>query len=310
LYQVSALIEDKPDVFGLDSWNEYKDVVNWDSYDLVWVHLNPRIMEPAWFDYPSLIRKKIGKTPMIVSHEYFEKYYNEKMEWQVELALLNADYISVNTRVAKDIIENSIFRPVIYTSISQPMPDYMAEFPKPLSFMDKYGVVVVDHSVNPEDYDRLFETLSMIKFPITMLTSNHTKDESWCDEYMEKYGIKIKVYPRMEHSKYLDKLNEARVALELGYVGISRMAYECAKVHTPVVGHDKLEFRNILYPVQTTDDPLRAVQLIHQLHTDETYWLEVCDYADNLLYNFWSKDEVNKRYQKLLRKILNESKDT
>jgi hypothetical protein len=300
-FQFSGLIKDVPDFYGLQSWDE-KHLIPWDNYKLVWLHLNPRIMYPFWYNFPKLIREEIGDITMIISHEYFEKYYDKPMEYQVRDCLRYADYIHVNSRMGRDIVEENTDTPTLYISISQPIPDFAFDFPESLSFEDKSGIVTLDNTVDT-NYIPLFETLRMADIPVTILTANPSKDTDWCANLVEAYGLTAEVYSRLPWTEYIEKLNGARVAVAMGYNGICRFAYECAKVHTPVVGHNRLEFRNILYPEITTTNSIIAGAKIINIYTDKGQWKYLNRYSDTIVQNYWNEESVDKRYRKLLERV-------
>jgi hypothetical protein len=257
-------------------------------------------MIPSWYSFPRLIRDRVGSTTIIISHEYFEKYYDTPMEFLVRNCLTYADYVHVNSWMARDILQDEFN--VLYNNISQPIPDSVHQFPESFPFEEKEGIVTLDNSVNTE-YVPLFETLRQSDLPVRILTANHTKKSDWCDNLVDVYGIDATVYERLPWVDYINMINKSRVAVAMGYNGICRFAYESANVHTPVVGHNRLEFRNILYPSSTVDNSMEGGEYIKQIYNMENEWKSLNTYADIIVKDYWSIETVNQRLEKLLKKV-------
>src|SRR4030042_370673 len=75
-FQLSGLMRLTPDILGLKSWEEYKDI-DFTQYDLIWMHLNPRVMNPVWYDYPKLIRERAPDSILVGTHEYEPMFFQQ-----------------------------------------------------------------------------------------------------------------------------------------------------------------------------------------------------------------------------------------
>jgi len=87
----------------------------------------------------------------------------------------------------------------------------------------------------------------------------------------EAINVDAECYGRLDWTDFMDKIRECRVAIELDYVGICRVAYECAKVNVPMVGTNLAEYRNILFPDLTfePDDLDGMAQKIKEIYIKE-----------------------------------------
>ena len=299
-YQNSGFLDLAPDYYGLQSWDEFTPVFS--NYDLVWLHLNPRVMHPAWYEYAKLIRYKAPDTKIIISHEYFEKYHIESIPFFLTDCLGYADYIQVNTRVAYHIFAPRFEDKVLLTNLSIPIREPEGGFPEPIPWEDKDGVVLIEHTV-PTPLVQSFEILRDTGLNATLISSNPTHEASWWNHYVQAYDIQAETYGRLSPEEYMNKLNGARVGLEYGYTGICRFAYECAKVNTPVVGHNRLEYRNKLYPKLTALNTKSAVTKLLRVHNEESYAKDLNSYANKVMNTYWSEESVQKRVNGTLRKM-------
>ena len=300
-YQNSGFLDLKPDYYGLQSWNEFYPTFS--DYDLIWLHLNPRVMHPPWYDYAELIRQVAPDTKIIISHEYLEKYYSEDIPYFLIKCFSYVDFIQMNSKTAY-----SLFSPIIgrekslYTNLSVPIRIPETGWGEPLSYEEKEGVVLIEHSV----FTPLVKSFEIIRdsgLKAILISSNPSHNKSWWGSYVDSYNIDAEVYGRLLVPAFYNKINSARVALDYGYTGISRFSYECAKHNTPVIGHNRLEFRNKLYPKLTALNDKSALTKLKRVYNDEKYWKHLNSYADNIVNTYWSDEEVNKRVKRMLRRV-------
>lgn len=303
-YQVSSLLRLKPDQFGLQAWGHYKDKVDFDKYNLIWLHLNPRVMAPPWFLFPALIKRKAPDTTLIISHEFFEKYYYKPIPYILKKYFRRADYIHVNTVVAKEIIEDSDMDvPVLYVHIGQPRVDE-TPWPRPLPWSEREGIFTIKHS-NPEStMIRKFEIGKMAGLPMTVINSEPHTDGSRLQALADAIGVDAKCYGRLDWTEYIDKLRRCRVAIDLGYVGISRISYEAAKVRVPVVGSWLLEFRNNLYPKlgYEPDDVEGMAGRVREIH-DQSTAQSLNRTSCKMIREYWSQEVCRNRLLELFEEI-------
>lgn len=287
-----------PDTYGLQSWYEFRPRFN--AYNFIWLHLDPRIMQPAWYDFPRLIKQEAPNVKLLVSHEYWEKYCNEEMPFIIKNAMKYADYIQVNSRDAYEMLKEQNIGPVLF--YCHPTIPVDADFQDPVSWEERTGVAMIEHTV----YTPLVEAFEMIKLsglnPVC-ISSNPIHSAEFWDHYFEAFGLEGKGYGRLKYPEYTDILRHCRVGLDYGYTGICRFSYEAALVNVPVVGHNRLEFRNILYPELTVSSINEGARLLRRCHDDEAYSKHLNTYAGELVSGYFSAEAAHKRIVKLLRGI-------
>lgn len=299
-YQNSAFMDIKPDIYGLKDWFEFKP--DFSKYKMIYLHLNPRVMNPEWYAFPRLIRSMCPKANIMVSHEYWEKYCSEPMPYTIKNAMTYASYILVNSKAAYNVlIQNVGSKPIIYAHLCQPTRDEVGWL-DPLPWKDRKGVVLIEHSVETN----LVKPLEIIRdagLKAILITSNPSHNKRWWESYVDAYNLDADYYARLSFSDYIDVIRHAKAGIDLGYAGICRFSYECAKVHVPVLGHSKLEYCNIIYPELTINKSVDAVSLLKKVHNVESFSIALNRYSDILLREYWSKEACNNRLMKLLREL-------
>ena len=299
-YQLNGFLALKPDCYGLQSWEEF--IPLFEGYDLIWVHLNPREMVPYWYDYPRLIKSKAPDVPMIISHEYLLKYYNESLPFMIKSAFEEGDYLQCNNELAKNLFEDLVDVPMLYLHAGQPIIDEATQWLEPLPWSLRGGVVMIEHSV----FTPLVESFEMIQkagLSATLMTSNHTHDASFWYPYVEAYNIEARCYGRLPYNEYLNKIRECRVGLEYGYVGISRFSYECAKEGVPVVGSNTYEIRNMLYPKLTVSSVKEGAKVLKRIHNRKLEPKDLNRPAQKLIADYWNMEACIGRVKEALEKI-------
>ena len=122
-YQNAGFMSLKPDMYGLKMWDEWQP--DWENYEIVFLHLNPLIMNPPWWLFPSLIKRKIGNIPLLLSHEYFDKYVTEPFPEMFRKSFSRADGIIVDTKQSFDLLREKFGEKVIYGHFAKPVGDEM-----------------------------------------------------------------------------------------------------------------------------------------------------------------------------------------
>lgn len=296
-YQNSGYIKLAPDIYGLQSWHEFRP--RFDAYDFIWLHLDPRIMQPAWYDFPRLIKQEAPNTKLMVSHEYWEKYCNEDLPFIIKSAMKYADYIQVNSKDALHTLENQLEPPLIYCHSAVPV---VADFMDPVPWEERDGIIMLEHTV----YTPLVKAFEIIKetgLKAICVSSNPTHPAEFWDHYFEAFGIEGKGYGRVKYDQYMDILRHCRVGLDYGYTGICRFAYEAALVDVPVVGHDRLEYRNILYPDLTAYSIDGGAYLLRKVHDNQEYSKTLNRYAGRLIHEYFTDGAAHNRVVKMLKNI-------
>lgn len=267
-YQVSALTKIKPDALGLKSWEVLKDQVDFSKYKLIWMHLNPRIMYPPWYLFPRYIKKKAPDAVLILKHEWWEKYYDEPMPYILKKYFGYADYIGVNTIMGKEVAEKNIDVPVVYHHIGEPRVN--TSWPPSLPWSKRGSIFVMRHT-SRDSMIRKFEIGKEVGVSMTVIDAEPFTDGGRLKALAEAINVDAECYGRLDWTDFMDKIRECRVAIELDYVGICRVAYECAKVNVPMVGTNLAEYRNILFPDLTfePDDLDGMAQKIKEIYIKE-----------------------------------------
>jgi len=296
-YQNSAYMGLAPDTYGLQSWFDFRPRFN--AYDFIWLHLDPRIMSPDWYAFPRLIKQEAPNVKLLVSHEYWEKYCDEELPFVVKNAMKYADYIQVNSQDALHALEGQLEPPLLYCHPTVPL---VADFMDPVPWEERDGVAMLEHTV----YTPLVKAFEIIKesgLKAVCISSNPTHPAEFWDHYFEAFGVEGKGYGRLKYNQYTDILRHCRVGLDYGYTGICRFAYESALVNVPVVGHNRLEYRNILYPDLTAYSIDGGAYLLRKAHDNEEYSKTLNTYAGRLIHEYFTDEAAHKRVAKMLRGI-------
>jgi len=300
-YQVSSLLRLKPDILGLHVWKKYQDM-DFSKYKLIWLHLNPRVMDPAWFQYPRFLRKKAPDAILFLKHEWWEKYYGEPMAHLLKRYFSYADYVGTNTKLGKEILERNLTLPIIYHHIGQPRIDEM-DWPDPLPWEEREGIFVMRHT-SRDSMVRKFEVGAETKISMTAIDAEPFTDGRQLKGLADAIGARAECYGRLEWTDFMDKIRRCRVALELDYVGISRVAYECAKVGVPMIGTNLAEYRNIIYPELgfEPEDMDGMMEKVVELH-DGPEPKELNRFITRFIGSYWSQEACRERLFKLFEEI-------
>lgn len=303
-YQASALISLIPDQLGLRDWSEHSPKVDFSKYKLIWLQLNPTTMFPPWYIFPAIIKRIVPDTTMIIEHEYWEKYYRAEMPHIIKKYLKRGDYLSVNSGMGREAVERNFDNPILYYHIGQPVVDEMF-YHKPLPWKERNGIFVVNHT-NPESLMvGKFEVGAATGLPMTVVNSEPFSDGSRLQALADAIGANATCFGRVNWSTYMDMMRRCRVALEMEYIGICRMAYECAKVSVPVVGTNLAEYRNNLYPKLTCedDDFEGMVEKVLEVHNSIPPPTPLNRWSKKMIREYWSKETCHKRLMELFEEV-------
>lgn len=309
-YQVSSLVALKPDTLGLQAWEQYQNM-DFSKYKLIWLHLNPRMMNPPWYLFPSLIKKRAPNTTLIIKHEWWEKYYS-KQWWEkaysesmmeiMKKPLRRADYFHTNTQIGKEILEENFNVPVLYYHLGQPRADYY-KYPKSVPWEKREGILAIQHT-SRDSMIRKFEIGKITGLPIVAINSVPDTDGTRLASLAEAVGADTTCYGRLSWEDFIRVVSECKVAIELDYVGICRLAYECAKVKVPIIGTNLAEYRNILYPSLTTEpgDVEGIAEKVLELYNGPEP-KQLNRKAYDKMRRYWSKEACHRRLLKLFEEV-------
>jgi len=305
-YQTNSLAELEPDILGLQSWYDYVGKIDFNDYGLIWLHLNPRIMFPPWFMFSALVKRMAPDVPVIVKHEWWEKYHSEPIPDIIKKYIRYADYLHTNTAVGRDVLEENFDIPVLYSHIGQPRLDDMM-WPKTLPWKEREGIFSIQHT-SKDSMIRKFEIGKITGLPMTVINSEPFTDGFRLQELGDAIGANANCYGRTGWVSYMDKMRRCRVALDIDYIGICRMAYECSRVSVPVVGTNLMEYQNMLYPklVFDPDDVEGMTAKILEIHNGSVP-KALNRRASKVRREHWSKEACRERLFQLFEEVGYES---
>lgn len=311
-YQLSALFRLGPDVLGLRVWDQWKDVIDFSKYKLIWIHLDPRIMIPAWHDFPALIKRKAPNAILVGTHEYNpmlfkgqppfveEKYFQPNLPHVIKRAIEVFDYWVVPDAPSVRALSKMVETPILYYHIGNPQPD--KKWYKPLDWNRRKGLVFISHSINLPMV-RKFEIAKKADLPVIAISTNPLDETAASLQHLaDAVGVKARCYDRLPWDKYLQTIRRARVGLEIDYIGICRFSYECSKLNIPVVGNELAEYRKLLFPELTFSDPDDMAGTLKALH-DGPEPKHLNSYASNFISTYWNEEACDRRMKELLEEV-------
>jgi hypothetical protein len=314
-FQLTGLMRNLPDILGLKSWEEYKNM-DFSNYDLIWIHLNPRVMYPAWYDYPKLIRDRAPNTIIVASHEYDPVFFQQdygfidettlrgEISYVLKRAFSYLDYWVSDSKFAWEILSKMLDIPVLYAHISQPQLEERGWL-NPLPWNEREGIVTISHSIILP-LNRKFHVMKDTQLPSTIITTNKVDKPASLlrDDALSVLGnSSVRCYDTLPWFEYLDIIRHARVAFDMDYTGICRFSYECAKLGVPVVGSSLMEYRTMLYPELTVSKYEDYVITIKRIYNDELETQRLNSYANTIIREYWSTKAVEQRTKRLLEKM-------
>jgi hypothetical protein len=114
---------------------------------------------------------------------------------------------------------------------------------------------------------------------------------------------KVKCLDALPFNDYIKFVNTQRVAFDIDYIGICRMAYEGAMLGVPTVGTKLMEYRTMLYPELTVKTPEEMVEKILSIYNDEAKTKGLNAYAGTIIREYLSEKAVHERTVKLMSKM-------
>lgn len=310
-WQLEQLEQHNTNTFGLQSWLDktfpFETMIPWDIFDVVWLHLSPRPMFPAWHSFPSLIRrilnKRKAKAKIVITHEYADLHVSERPPMQIVRAFNKADYLFQYTKTAFKAWQKWLKIPVIYDYISNPLCDVKKPFPKPLSSEERKGLVFIRHS-NITPMQRKFLIAKKAKIPAIAIDAKPFSDGSELRQIADAVGCRAKCYGRMEWEEYIDVLNQCKIGLEYDYVGINRFSYECAMLGIPVIGTENAELRRFLFPALSMDDIKKAVNTVRMFNANSLLCGKFGYFGKEMAEILFSDEVLNVNMKGILEEIL------
>jgi len=305
-YQCSGILRLSPDILGLGGL--YDHDIDWEKYKLIYCHLNPTITWPPWYEFPKILKRLAPQAILIVAHEYLDKYTrknnslypDEKLTFEIKRGLERADYLVAGTKSSYDTMSELLNIQVIYVNIGQPMVDEL-EWSDPKPWDERDGVFILDHTIWTPMI-RKMEAAKISGLPVKIVTANVVSVEKDLKQLGDAYRVDGEFHGRLEWKDYMEILSSCRVAVEMDYCGISRMAYEAAKVNIPVVGTRDAWYRFLLYPELTIRTSREAGNLLRKIH-DGPEPKSLNSYSRMLIDEYWSQDAVGNRTMKMLYKV-------
>lgn len=301
--QLSSLLRLRPDTFGLQAWYEYKDKIDWDKYKLIWIHLNPRIMNPAWHSFTKKIRHRAPNAIIGIKHEWFERFYYTGLSNFEKKAFESGDFIQVNTKIAYDLLKDKLNTKVILKRIGQPRVDEMIP-PEQIPWEEREGIFFLEHSVPIIPNIRKFEYCRELGLPVKIVSTMPVKGaKDRLEQMADNYGVDAEIYNRLPWEEFMKLMGSCRVAIDFEYYGICRMAYEAALMGVPVVGTTNGDYRTILYPNLTVPEEYspETTALIRQVYNTEEIPLNM--YALKIAREYWSQEACQERLLELFEEV-------
>jgi len=302
-FQFSSLLRLEPDLFGLQSWYEHHDKIDWDKYKLIWIHLNPRVMNPAWHSFTKKIRNKAPNAIIGVKYEWFEMFYYRDMPYLVKRAFESGDFIHVNTQIAYDLLQDKLNIKIIHKKIGQPRVDEMIP-PEQIPWEEREGIFFLEHSVPIIPNIRKFEYCNELGLPVKIISTMPVIEAKGRLEQMANtYGVEAEVYNRLPWEDYMSLMGSCKVAIIFEYYGICRMAYEAAFMGVPVVGTKNSDYRTVLYPELTVPEKYlpSTTELIRQVYHTEQKPLN--KFALDTAREYWSQEACKARLLELFEEV-------
>lgn len=314
-FQLSGLMRKNPDIFGLRSWDKYSDGIEFNKYKIIWIHCNPRVMKPFWYDYPRLIRNKAEKPTIVIDHEYDPYFYQRnvgfvdettcypKIDFEIKRGFIGADYYYVSLSSSFKYMPQILGFPVIYSRIGEPHVEEKL-FLEPIEYDNRDGIVTLSHSV-VLPMSRRFDIIKKLGLPATIISTNKNDlPASKLREYGEFYGLKDVTYlDTLPWEKYLEVVRQHKIAFDIDYIGMCRFAYECGKMNVPIVSLKFMEIANILYPELIVKNSESMVKMIKNVYNNKSYHDKLNKYSSYLFKNYFSRIATEQRTKRFLEKI-------
>ncbi len=236
----------KADFLGLKSWFTIDDI-DFGAYDVIWIYLGHREMQPAWYVYPRLIRHEAPNAKIVFNVDYEGYFHNRKLDLRFKHAWECADVMHVVTKLGERFFTKHLSIPVVHDHLGRPHAGGI-KAPPPVPLYKRHGVVFTRHTNIPEILTELevikksrMKAIGIDSVPPPFSFGKYLK-------YMaDAFKLKGEFYPRLPFNQYLKVISKAYVGI-CNHVGISRFAWECMECGIPVIHSEYSEWGNILYP--------------------------------------------------------------
>ena len=275
LAYLECLAKYKADFMGLNSWFKLENNVSWEKYDLIWIYLGQREMNPAWYVYPRLIRNKAPHAKIVFNVDYEGFWFNKSLDLRFILAWENADVMHVITKWGYEYFKTKLPK-VVYGHFGRPYAGGL-NTPSPTPFTKRSGISFIRHTNIPSMITE-FEVAKQSHRKIKAIDSvpQPFSDGSYLKQLGFSYDVKGDYYPRLEMSKYLEVIGSAYVGL-CNHVGVSRFSWDCMEMGVPVVHNEYSEWGNNLFPSLTAkhnnaDSFVKLIQKVRKEWSKQQYF--------------------------------------
>lgn len=313
-FQLSGLMRLNPDILGLRSWEQYKNM-DFTKYKMIWIHFNPRVMDPPWYEYTKLIKDRAPNAVIVGTHEYDCAFFQgsgafidetnciSKLPYIIKKAFEHLDYYVCENKISWEYMREHLDVPVLYAHIAEPHVKEVTWLPK-LPWAQRSGVFTLSHSVILP-LARKFAIMKDLKMKSSIVSTNKADRpvRQLQEMAMAFQAPNVLCYDTLPWLQYLDVVRNSKVSFDIDYIGISRMSYECAMLGVPTVGTKNMEYRNILYPELTVKTPEEMVEKVLEVYNDEKKAERLNRYADMIIREYLSEEAVHVRTIKLLKKM-------
>lgn len=305
---LECLAKYSPDFLGLKSWFELENEIQFKDYDIIWIYMGHRLMVPAWYCYPRLIRQKAPKAKIIATTDYEGLWGSGKeIDLRLKLAWDESDYFHVITRLGEKIFSEILKTKVYYGIFGRPYAGGINYLPTQVPLSERRGISFIRHTNMPPILTQL-EVIKRLNMSTIALDSVPPpfSDGSYI-EYMAKgFDLEGEFYPRLNFNSYLQVLSKSYAGLD-NHVGPSRFAYEMALLKIPVVHSENSEYANILFPDLTCpqDGVGEMIKMIQRLIKNEnSFYEEQQEKGFNIANTYFNPEECQKRLDEFIEMVM------
>jgi hypothetical protein len=271
-------------------------------------------MEPAWYEYPKLLRKRAPKAILVGTHDYLPIFFGsngpfvdesnsvDRMPYILKKAFEYLDYFMVCDKPSWDYMKEKLNIPVLYAHITEPQL-WETPPPTPISWEKRNGIFTINHS-NFLPINRKISIIKDTNLSATIISTNRVERDAENLKLMAlAFKTKVNCLDALPFNDYIKFVNTQRVAFDIDYIGICRMAYEGAMLGVPTVGTKLMEYRTMLYPELTVKTPEEMVEKILSIYNDEAKTKGLNAYAGTIIREYLSEKAVHERTVKLMSKM-------
>jgi len=290
------------------------------KYDFVFLYVLP-VNKPTgceywWYDVPTVVAPYCRKLILQFDYEGIMPTLPPFIKATINN---NVDALGYNSPLAE---KWNINIPKYDLTMLQPVEELeKLVTPQPLDNIEpQSGIGVLWHSGTGCSIDLSLRICSRLPYVTKVFTSWVGMGKEFLEQhvaqffptkqpevYGQKVGERVVCYPFMGYELFLHFLGKCSVFLEdnVGYYGVSRVAYECASLRIPVVGSTNSTICNVAYPFTTTN-PQNAqlqTQLIKRLMSDQPFYDRVANYAYNAMKDYTSNENRLTQFVEMLQDL-------